>query len=273
MSLNKHMIITDLDGTLLNDEKEISFENLNSIKDFREKGGVFSLSTGRNIISTRDYNKVLNLNYPIIAFNGAAIYDFNSDKVIFEKCIPENSLKIARELIDKFPEIGCEVLDLKHIFVAKNNEHEQRHLKLCGENLGEIYCDLEEINPKNLYKILFAMPPRLLDEINDYAVSHYEEVDFVKSSDYLLELIAKDVSKGDALTFYRDQILKDDKMKIYAVGDYNNDIEMLVNADVGIAVSNSSESLKQNADIVIEKTNEEDAISYVIENIIYNKAL
>ena len=62
-------------------------------------------------------------------------------------------------------------------------------------------------------------------------------------------------------------------MKIYAVGDYNNDIEMLVNADVGIAVSNSSESLKQNADIVIEKTNEEDSISYVIENIIYNKAL
>lgn len=69
------MVVADADGTLLNDKKEITAATKSSIKKFRNIGGIFTLATGRGILSATPYINELNIDVPVILFNGCIIYD------------------------------------------------------------------------------------------------------------------------------------------------------------------------------------------------------
>jgi hypothetical protein len=94
----------------------------------------------------------------------------------------------------------------------------------------------------------------------------YPEIDFVISSPTYYEMLPQNISKGSALEHLRRECGLDD-YTIVAVGDYNNDIEMLRYADVGICPSNATQEVKQAADVILDVSCEESAIAAVVEYI------
>ncbi|MBQ9956289.1 MAG: HAD family hydrolase [Ruminococcus sp.] len=264
--ISKVVLLSDMDGTLLNSKKEISDTDKKAIERFMSLGGKFTIATGRTIHSFHHYYDMLELKMPLIMYNGAAIYDKVNDKVLFEQPLPSEAKRITEEILGVMPHIGGEVLKTDGIYVFRNSEYEELHTKLCM--VTPHYKELDEISEGDWLKVLFAMAPEDIPFIELFAKRMgYDTVSFVKSSDIFYEMLPLGTTKGSALAQYR----KLEGMEGYtfvAAGDFDNDIEMLVEADLGVAPANAEETVKKVADLVLENTNETGAIAELIDIII-----
>ena len=75
MQLDNILLIADIDGTLVTDDKQIPEKNKAAIREFTEKGGVFTIATGRGVTLARPVAEELEIGAPAVVFNGAAVYD------------------------------------------------------------------------------------------------------------------------------------------------------------------------------------------------------
>ncbi len=109
------MIVTDLDGTLLNDEKEISEDNAKAISEFIDGGGKFAIATGRSYESGLEYIKKANTNTPSILFNGGMIVDNLTGDVIWEGNLALG-MNILIEILNEFPNVAASACWKKYLY-------------------------------------------------------------------------------------------------------------------------------------------------------------
>lgn len=266
--LSNIFLITDLDGTLLPETKILSQKDKEAIERFRGDGGKFTIATGRTLQSALKYIEELEIDLPVILYNGSLIYDTHINKVMFTDELPDCSKEVARELFDYMKDPGGEVLRLDNIYVVCNNEYEKEHTRIC--QVEPLYTSLDDIPAGGWYKILFAAEPQQITELEEYVKTKNYPVDFVRSHDIFIEMLPKDSSKGAALKEYIKLMHMED-CTIAAAGDYNNDIEMLQTADYGAATANAQQDVKNIADIVLNNTNNENAIAELIDMIYSGK--
>jgi hypothetical protein len=258
------MLITDLDGTLLPGNKRLSAVDKEAIRRFRADGGKFTIATGRTVQSAECYINELEVDMPVILYNGSLIYDMPEGKSLFSDELPQEAADIAKELFKFMKNPGGEVLKLDNIYVVCNNEYEKDHIKIC--QVEPAYAELDEVLPGGWFKILFATSPELINELEEYISKQNYSVDFVRSHDTFIEMLPKGSSKGEALKEYR-KLMKLENCKIIAAGDYHNDIEMLQTADIGAATANAQQDVKDIADVVLKNTSDENAIAELIDMI------
>lgn len=265
-SISKVVLLCDMDGTLLNSKKEVSEKDRLAIEKFMALGGKFTIATGRTIQSFGHYYDMFDLKMPLIMYNGAAIYDKISDKVLYSQALPKEAKRITQEILGVMPHIGGEVLKADGIYVFRNSEYEELHTKLCMVTPN--YAELDEISEGDWLKVLFAMAPEDIPFIELFAKRMgYDTVSFVKSSEIFYEMLPLGTTKGSALAQYRRLEGMED-CTFVAVGDFDNDIEMLIEADLGACPANAQESVKAAADLVLENTNETGAVAELIDHII-----
>jgi len=265
--LSKVLLITDLDGTLLPHNKKLLPDDINAINRFINDGGRFSIATGRPIQSVAAYLKELKVTDPIILYNGSAIYDTISDKFLWCDYLNENARKLIIDVLKTFPDASAEILTENEIYTFQKNNREEYHISITNTNPVE--CSIDEAGDKWL-KALFAIETERIESLMEFvADQNYNYFTFVQSCAFFYEVLPKGNSKGTALKRLRD-MAELNNYTIVAVGDYANDIEMLEYADIGIATANASDDVKAIADIVLDKTCDENAIASVI-NYIYNK--
>ena len=247
-SVNGMMIVTDMDGTMLTTDKQISKENLEAITRFRQNGGRFTVATGRSIPSLEHYVPLLHLDMPVILYNGGTIYDFNRREILWHSLLKEKTRDYVRDVYERFPDIGIEILLDNQIYVARKNEIVRQHLDT--EPLEHIMTTVDDA-PKGWFKVLFALEPSQMDEFEAYMLSqNYDGVCFVRSFTHYFEMLPIGCTKGGAL--YRLSELTGVPVdKIVAIGDYYNDLEMVQNAGFGVTVANAPDELKQVADLVV----------------------
>lgn len=264
--ISKVVLVTDMDGTLLNSKKEITPKDRAAIERFMELGGKFTVATGRTIQSFSAFYELLDLKFPVIMFNGSIIYDKASEKVLYSETLPDAAREYTMQIMSEMSDIGGEVLKTYETFVFCNNEYEKRHTEIC--KVTPVYSALEDIPRDDWQKVLFAMAPEKVTEMMKFvSTKNYEGVCFVKSADIFFEMIKEGITKGSALKKYRE--LDDFKGYTFvAAGDYNNDIEMLIEADLGAAPANAQPEVKAAADIVLKSTCDEGAIAELIDVII-----
>lgn len=259
------LFCTDLDGTLLNDEKQISRENLDAIEYFKSEGGKFTFITGRPpIISFDTYNKV-KPNVPFGCFNGGGLYDGKRGELIWSVLLPEGAAELV-DFVDKnFPKIGIQINTDKELFYQKESDGTVKFREIT--NTVYKYGDFKTIK-EPIVKVLFASTDaNLMDKLSNELPKHPKAAnfDFIRSELILFEILPKNVSKGNVLKKLADYLNIDMKNTI-AIGDYNNDISMLKAAGVGVAVGNAIPEAKAAADI-ITVTNNEHAIAKIIDDI------
>lgn len=264
--ITKVILLSDMDGTLLDSKKNITDADRNAIRRFTELGGHFSVATGRTIQSFEQYLELLELKEPVIMYNGAAIHDFTAGKTLFTHPLPESAKKTALSILEAMPELGGEVLKTDGTYVFRNNDYQILHTKICG--ITPFYQELENIEEGGWLKVLFSMSPEDMDYIQ-VLVKHIDccGLSFVKSSDMFYEMLPEGVSKGSALEEYR-KLPGFEEFTFVSVGDFDNDIEMIKAADLGACPANAEDSVKEKADLILTRTNDEGAVAELIDEII-----
>lgn len=266
-SYERYLLLSDMDGTLIGSNFEISEKNFNAISYFIEHGGNFGVATGRTKYSIRPYIGELKLNGPCILYNGALVYDFEKDRDIKSEFMEKHVLdEYVDYCLKNFENMTVEIFTPEMMYIVSPEENADPAVE--REKKVFRYSSLAEISEMDWYKvILFDTGKSLLEA--QAALKAFELEDKLEnafSQDFYLELLKKNVSKGMALEGLK-KLPRFSQKTIIAVGDYDNDIGMIKSADVGIAVKNARACVKQAADI-ITVSNDEDVMQDIIFNIL-----
>lgn len=249
------LIAFDMDGTLLNSVKKIDSVTLNAIKEASLAGKIVALSTGRCMAELSEYShSIEGLKY-IIADNGAYIYELKTDKAIYKKSLaPE----IVQNIFNQTE--GMDVLCQLHsdnAIVQRDKKEQIDHYKL------------------GIYRKLFEENMLMVDNIKDYYRSEHPSVykfnifspdikqrELLKgkfihlpvimcNSEYTgLEISPMGVSKGTGLKRLCEYLNIPIRSTI-AVGDADNDIDILRTAGLSIAMGNGNENVKKAAKAIV----------------------
>ncbi len=258
----KKLFLTDIDGTLVSDKKQISAGNKKAILQALYEGNAVAICTGRAHASAELVAKQIPFQQKgcfIISFNGSIIFDCYKQQFISRKgLLFEDTAYLFKEA------------QAWGIHVQTYSEHELLTLKRTPEM--ETYIHIT----KTPYRILnsiqelkgTAMPKILLSASNqrllEFQAAHRAFSDHHLTtvfSDYeYLEYMPEEVSKGQALERLA-KLLELPLSDTVAIGDQDNDISMIRSAGVGISIANGITPLKETADYVTTATNNESGVS------------
>lgn len=255
------LIVSDFDGTLRREDGTIGEYTLNAIRDFTQKGGIFTICTGRMTASVLPIAKKLGLKGPVVSFQGSTIIDSETGKILFENAFSLEDSLFVLETMEKHGYHG-------HMYSSTafytNYESEQLDwyesvVGVKGNRVDSLSGYLKE-HPMPLIKILAMVKPE--DKLTVYETLKNalgERFYVTYSAACLVEIAVRGYDKGTAVRFLADyyQIPIE---KTMSFGDNYNDVPMIEAAGLGVAVQNSAEPLKEAADFVSPFTNDEDAV-------------
>lgn len=271
--MEKHLIVLDLDGTLLKDDKTISHKTKNVINKAKEKGHYVMIATGRPYRSSEMYYRELNLDTPIVNFNGAFVH--HPTEQSFGSFHSPLDISVAKDIVDAcssfhFYNIVAEVIDDVYF-----HYHDEKLLDLFS--FGDPH-----ITTGDLRKLLNTSPTSLLihsDEdqvkkINNYLSDVHAEVIEHRSWGApfpVIEIIKSGLNKAVGIK-HASQYLNIPPSRIIAFGDEDNDLEMLDYAGYGVAMGNGIDAVKNVANDTTF-SNEEDGIGYYLNDLLNLKAI
>lgn len=256
------LICTDLDGTLLKENKTISKENLDAIDFFKREGGYFTFVTGRMPFYASDMYNIVKPNAPFGCINGGGLYDHVAGEYIWTSVLPNDAVELIKYIDESFSDVGIQVNTFYETYFCKENSTMAHFREITNiPNVVKNYNDIKE----PLSKVIFGSDYNdIILNIERALKSHplANNFDFIRSQSDLFEILPKGIGKGIAITKLVEY-LNIDKNKTVAIGDYNNDISMFYAAKAGIAVSNACAEALEAADFVTV-SNEENAVARVI---------
>ena len=256
------LICTDLDGTLLKNDKSISKENIQAAEYFKSEGGYFTFVTGRMPGYVSETYNTINPNAPFGCVNGGGLYDHREKKYIWRQVMPSSVVELIRRIDEKFDDVGIQVCTFERTYFCKENQTMKKFRAATKlPNIVGKYYEIDE----PIGKIIFGSDyDEEILEIEKTLRSHplADGFDFIRSERTLFEILPKGICKGTSI-LKLSEYLGIDVSKTVAIGDYDNDVSMLRSAKIGIAVANACKAAKNAADY-ITVSNEEDAIARVI---------
>lgn len=258
------LLVSDIDGTLIKKDHTISKKNIAAIKYFQEEGGKFTLATGRVPKSIALFLNYFNINAPVICYNGSSIYSYETNKILWQLHLDEACIEVLDYVNNNLDYAGIEVYKDSEVYFCKMNETAIEHIGI--EKFKYISADYKEIPPP-WTKVLFVQKPELTEGVRSFLLNspYAKRYKFIKSAPPYYEMINKAANKGRAL-LELTEIIGQDINKTIAVGDNENDIEMIRTAGIGVAVENAIDSVKKEASFVTAH-HEEDAIYKLIQQL------
>jgi Cof subfamily protein (haloacid dehalogenase superfamily) len=269
------LIVFDVDGTLLSDEGRIGDESKLLIKKLREKGVKFSLASGRLHSALTAFAVELEIDIPLISLDGCLIKSHPGNQVIFESYVKVKHVRRTLEFAERFLINICLCHD-DAIYYTETNSVIPRITEKFGAKFEQVDSYNDYIS--RTLEVLMAADNReaikyLFDKMSfPYCVglnrswfrSHtYENI-------YYLEIRRKGSSKGKGLERLM-KYLNIRPSKTAVIGDWYNDISLFQKETVNVAVANSVAELKRIADIVTEKSNNEDGVAEFLEIVLKSK--
>lgn len=270
---NKHLIALDLDGTLLTDDKRISAKTKTVIQSAREEGHIVMIATGRPFRSSEMYYRELELDTPIVNFNGAFIHHPNNDEWgIYHTPLDFGVTKEIIEALDSFSfhNIIAEIRD--DVYLHYHDEKLIEIFQLGKPNVTS--GDLRRFLPDAPTSMLIHTDEEHLPKIREHLSSvHAEVVDHRSWTApwHVIEIIKSGMNKAIGLKRACDyyQIPQE---RVVAFGDEDNDLEMLEFAGKGVAMGNGIDHVKAIANDVT-LTNEEDGVAKYLNEFLNLNAL
>lgn len=238
-------------GTLLNTKSKLSFNNIRAIKYFMSSGGTFTYASGRNIENISVIHNIVTPNAPVITLNGAVIADFETKEIYCRSLLSHDVINVLR-LIDKnFPGSGIEVYTDKDIYFCRENKEIKRSERLISTGKRTTYDKI----PLPWAKVVFLQPEPETAKLREFIEKQNfgDKYAFCQSWPGVYQIISAEATKGNALKKLKEMLPS--IHTVIAVGDNENDLEMIQVADVGYATGNAISILKETADKITVHNN------------------
>lgn len=262
--LNKKIVIADIDDTLVVHHQEMSKRTREIIDYIRSKGVYFGLASGRPLFQIMASLKDWNMETPeiLVGLNGAQLYDGLTGKT-YKTCELEKEwVKEAFDIMKpfKYTMYTYEAPDIT-LAIGKN-PYEGRRVPLkvqMAENEEEIYSKNRD---KLMFRVALEDMPAIEEWVKKFPSPNYSAF---KTQATLMEFCPKGATKDKGLDMFC-KLHNIDAKDVIAFGDMDNDIEMLKYAGLGVCLKNGSEPTKAAADVITEKTIQEDGWADFMDN-------
>lgn len=260
------LIALDLDGTLNNDQKQITTKTHAALMEAQRRGIRLALASARpspGLFRERDCLQMQKFGGLLMSYNGGRITEAATGRVLFETAMDLQQAKFVLRKLEQLPvtpilDDGIEffVTDpdgYKVSYECRNNNMTCR----CVENLAEFLS----VPP---VKILMSVPPEQLKQVQEQIVAFLpKELSVVQTAAFYLEVIPSQINKGQGIRSICS-VLGIRPEQVMAFGDAENDIPMLRVAGIGVAMGNAADAVKAAADYVT-RSNNEDGVAAALE--------
>ena len=263
------LFVTDLDGTLLNRKHKVSEGNKVAVRKATLAGTTVTIATGRMYPSALPYAKQLEVDVPIITYNGAVIKSV-SGEVLFANYL---DAKVAHNVL-KFCKQQNWYIQVYHddvLYFAEHDEKAKAYEYAAGITGVAVGDELMEINERVPKMLVIVDDPSKTDEFVGMLRNEFKNQIFAtKSNPDYIEIVHPAVNKAAALEVLMEK-LNLGKDEVLAIGDSNNDIPMLKYAGISVAMGNANDSIK-NICADVTKDCDEDGVAAAIEKyVLQNK--
>lgn len=275
------LVASDLDGTIVDKNNYIYENNFNAINDLNNHNLDFVICTGKTYPITKNICSKFNASYGIFG-NGSQIINLKTGKEIYKNLLAQNDVLTCIDIAKKY---NLHV----HIYTESN---------VISEEL--LYLDLRNYKLQTAAKLEPAMEFKIVDNIKKYLSCNDIQIcklvisspsstqfvkdeilkllnvsisttkkfgaykDFVINKEYeYLDIVPKNVSKGNALKILGNY-LNINKDEMLAIGDNLNDLDMVEQAGIGVAVGNAYSELKQVANYTTTRNVEQGGFAEAI---------
>ena len=266
--MNQHLIVLDLDGTLLTDTQIISQLTKETLFKAKEAGHQVMIATGRPYRASQIYYKELGLTTPIVNFNGAFVH---------------------HPLNKSWGDIHTPI-DMRVVHDVVESVHKYEYENLIAEVIDDVYIHREDEAMMNIFNTgnprvlmgdlktnLLVDPTSLLIQATDMNVpiirQHLQDVhaELIEHRRWgapfpIIEIVRKGLSKAVGISHIAKE-MNIPRERIIAFGDEDNDLEMIDFAGVGVAMSNGIDQLKNIANEITQSNNEDGIARFLQERL------
>ncbi len=268
--LSHWLLVSDIDGTINDKRRKLVKRNYDAIhKYMNEFKGNFTLASGRSPDSMRKHFKRLDIpDGKAIVINGAGIYDFSQEKMIWSSPLNEKCIDFIRKTVKKYPTISFQVISDKVVYIFRPTIS-SRILAINAKYPIKYFYSFESIPKENWFKVIFTGIPPALKAVSKYIESMSDSTEnLMFSSAWSYEIVNEDTNKGKAVLKLAE-LLDVDAEHTAAIGDYFNDYEMLKNVAFPACCGQAPAGMKKISKLVTCHCNHgavADLIEYMIKN-------
>ncbi len=298
------LLVSDFDRTLTDHQDKIPQANLDAIEEFIKEGGAFTVATGHSVASHGKRCHRVPMSAPCITFNGAVIYDYDREEVIYAKELPDSAAQMAEELTKKFPScmISLQTLQDQYQLSQIEDPAQRRILAMfqqgtdapaptrqkepwiklaitalpdmgaAGHHMPELSDpkDLmahikETMTGRDFFRDSDPATDRILQDVTAWVETNYPgQYTIVRSMPMMLEIQSAGVTKGTSARMLAGMLHRD---RLICVGDAPNDVGMLDEADEAFLAADGDASM-QNAGYHIASPSTEGTVASVIRELL-----
>lgn len=266
------IVFSDIDGTLLNLNRELSPATITAVKRLKDKVP-FVLISARMPTAMRHLQKQLAIEHlPIICYNGGLIIADN--RIVQSTVIP---LQILEELVKFNENLNCH-LSLYHNeewYVPQIDEWAQREINNTKINpevrSNSLVLSNWREEEKGAHKIMAMGDKNKINRIADFLTASFnDKLHLYRSKDTYLEIASKEISKFSAIDFLLKEHFEFSVEQAVAFGDNYNDVEMLNKIGYGVAVGNARPEAREVANAIAGESIE-DGVALFLQEIFPNR--
>jgi Cof subfamily protein (haloacid dehalogenase superfamily) len=266
------LVAIDIDGTLMNSQKTVSQADIYALKQLKETGVHLVLATGRPVLGTQATLEQLDFlddNDYIISTNGAMISTVKSKEILYSSTLSGTDvLKIYEESQKHDLNLMAYTHD-ETLLTTADSVYSRKYT--INNSTPAVETDFAQIKETDEF-LLVVMPcdtKDRLDKRNEaFNQDIIEDYQFIRAHKFSVDISKKGTDKGQALTMLANQ-LNISMDEVMAIGDAQNDWQMISLSGTGVAMENASQSVKDVSDF-ITLSNDESGVAYAINNLILN---
>ena len=250
-----YLFLSDMDGTL-SDREHISQENAEAIRYFQSEGGLFTMATGRSPDYLHKFEDKVIPNCPVIAVNGTVIYDLAKEKLLFSSCLDDQAAEPAVYAENNYDS-----------FLAASTTYDFREWAAIYKATDPgTFAEHAAGLPQPWYKLIIIVKAedssQMLADLRSRFGHRYK---FERSWPEGIEMHA--ISSGKEVCIeHLKKLIGRPIHTVVAAGDYENDLPMIQAADIGYAMGNAVQEVKDAADRITVSC-QEHAIAAIIDEL------
>ncbi|ABR47547.1 Cof-like hydrolase [Alkaliphilus metalliredigens QYMF] len=279
------LLATDMDGTLLMDDKALSTENIEALTRGKEHGIDLAICTGRPFPTVKPYLEQLGISCWLVTNNGSVIRD-KQENIIYEKFMEQDALEKIIDIFESEKDLYYHVSDANHTYIKSRRQRMRTIQKFVSiKNMSPIKAYVTAAKMvflsgthkkvdflsyvKNGGKVasvfVYSKDNIQLNRLKE-KLSEIKSINVTSSGSDNIEILDGNATKGHALE-YLSKKLDIQAEEMIAVGDNYNDLSMIQYAGLGVAMRNGEQAIIDEADWVT-KTNQENGVAFLMEKVL-----
>lgn len=245
------ILASDVDGTFAAYGKPMAEGNVAALRYFKENGGNFCFATGRNHI---DINTVVKCNHgdiaglPYVLCNGTYLYDSVKNEIIDPIYLPpQDTAELFRAIRAAFPHAGVRATTKKGFLAFDDDETVSAQLGKYGLSSMLYTVNPADFTGEGVFKVVASYDDfDTVEKIRLFVLEKFGGVfSATRSTSKIVEILPFGISKAYRLTKLRENMKKENPdVRLWCIGDFDNDIEMLSEADESVCPANACDRVK-----------------------------